>query len=149
MLKGLPFAYNRDLQEDKEPLFDSIDTLSLALKVNAEMIADMAINLDTCEAAASDPLLFATDLADYLVKKGLPFRDAHEVVAHAVKTATQQGVDLAALTLAQLQAFDARVEADVFEVLSLEGSLNARNVLGGTAPAQVRAQVERHRARLA
>ncbi|MDZ7811769.1 MAG: argininosuccinate lyase, partial [Ideonella sp.] len=91
----------------------------------------------------------ATDLADYLVKKGLPFRDAHEVVAHAVKEGLKLGVDLSDLPLATLQGFDARIEQDVFEVLSLRGSLNARNVLGGTAPAQALAQVERHQQRLA
>jgi argininosuccinate lyase len=90
----------------------------------------------------------ATDLADYLVKKGLPFRDAHEVVTHAVKQGLQQGLDLAELPLATLQGFDARITADVFEVLTLRGSLNARNVLGGTAPAQARAQIARHRQRL-
>ena len=91
----------------------------------------------------------ATDLADYLVKKGLPFRDAHEVVAHAVKAAMQQGLDLAELPLSTLQGFHAAIEADVFDVLSLDGSLNARMLMGGTAPAQVLAQVERHRTRLA
>ena len=100
-------------------------------------------------AAAFKGYATATDLADYLVKKGLPFRDAHEVVAHAVKTALNRGVDLSELSLADLQAFDARIEADVFTPLSLEGSLNARNTLGGTAPAQVAAQIARHQARLA
>ena len=100
------------------------------------------------ERAALRGYATATDLADYLVKKGLPFRDAHEVVAHAVKLAITQGADLSALPLATLQGFHASITDDVFEVLSLRGSLNARNVLGGTAPAQVRAQVARHRARL-
>ncbi|MFG6466297.1 argininosuccinate lyase [Roseateles sp. BYS87W] len=149
LMKGQPLAYNKDNQEDKEPLFDTVDTLKDTLRIFGDMLAGLTVKPDAMRAAALKGHATATDLADYLVKKGLPFRDAHEVVAHAVKTATQQGVDLAALTLAQLQAFDARVEADVFEVLSLEGSLNARNVLGGTAPAQVRAQVARHRARLA
>ncbi|MDG0854504.1 argininosuccinate lyase [Roseateles puraquae] len=149
LMKGQPLAYNKDNQEDKEPLFDTVDTLKDTLRIFADMLAGLTVKPEAMRAAALKGHATATDLADYLVKKGLPFRDAHEVVAHAVKTASQQGVDLAALTLAQLQAFDARVEADVFEVLSLEGSLNARNVLGATAPAQVRAQVERHRARLA
>jgi argininosuccinate lyase len=113
------------------------------------MLAGLTVKPEAMRAAALKGHATATDLADYLVKKGLPFRDAHEVVAHAVKTASSQGVDLAALSLDALKAFDARIEADVFDVLSLEGSLNARNVLGGTAPAQVRAQVTRHRARLA
>ncbi|MCE4554445.1 argininosuccinate lyase [Pelomonas cellulosilytica] len=149
LMKGQPLAYNKDNQEDKEPLFDTVDTLKDTLRIFADMLAGLTVKPEAMRAAALKGHATATDLADYLVKKGLPFRDAHEVVAHAVKTATQQGVDLAALTLDQLKAFDARVEADVFDVLSLEGSLNARNVLGGTAPAQVRAQVARHRARLA
>jgi argininosuccinate lyase len=100
------------------------------------------------ERAALKGYATATDLADYLVKKGLPFRDAHEVVAHAVKSAIQQGVDLSELPLATLQGFHAAIGQDVYDVLSLRGSLNARNVLGGTAPEQVRKQIERHRARL-
>lgn len=149
LMKGQPLAYNKDNQEDKEPLFDTVDTLKDTLRIFADMLAGLTAKPEAMRAAALRGHATATDLADYLVKKGLPFRDAHEVVAHAVKTATAKGVDLAALSLDELKAFDARVEADVFDVLSLEGSLNARNVLGGTAPAQVRAQVERHRARLA
>lgn len=149
LMKGQPLAYNKDNQEDKEPLFDTVDTLKDTLRIFADMLAGLSVKPEAMRAAALRGHATATDLADYLVKKGLPFRDAHEVVAHAVKTATAQGVDLAALTLDELKTFDARVEADVFDVLSLEGSLNARKVLGGTAPAQVRAQVARHRARLA
>ncbi len=149
LMKGQPLAYNKDNQEDKEPLFDTVDTLKDTLRIFADMLAGLTAKPEAMRAAALRGHATATDLADYLVKKGLPFRDAHEVVAHAVKTATAKGVDLAALSLDELKAFDTRVEADVFDVLSLEGSLNARNVLGGTAPAQVRAQVARHRARLA
>lgn len=149
LMKGQPLAYNKDNQEDKEPLFDTVDTLKDTLRIFADMLAGLSAKPEAMRAAALRGHATATDLADYLVKKGLPFRDAHEVVAHAVKTATANGVDLAALSLDELKAFDARVEADVFDVLSLEGSLNARNVLGGTAPAQVRAQIARHRARLA
>jgi argininosuccinate lyase len=149
LMKGQPLAYNKDNQEDKEPLFDTVDTLKDTLRIFADMLAGLTVRPEAMRAAALKGHATATDLADYLVKKGLPFRDAHEVVAHAVKTATAKGVDLAALSLDELKAFDARVEADVFDVLSLEGSLNARNVLGGTAPTQVRAQVARHRARLA
>jgi argininosuccinate lyase len=149
LMKGQPLAYNKDNQEDKEPLFDTVDTLKDTLRIFADMLAGLVAKPEAMRAAALKGHATATDLADYLVKKGLPFRDAHEVVAHAVKTATTKGVDLAALSLDELQAFDARIEADVFDVLSLEGSLNARNVLGGTAPAQVRAQVARHRTRLA
>ncbi|MCY4743879.1 argininosuccinate lyase [Pelomonas sp. UHG3] len=149
LMKGQPLAYNKDNQEDKEPLFDTVDTLKDTLRIFADMLAGLTAKPEAMRAAALKGHATATDLADYLVKKGVAFRDAHEVVAHAVKTATAQGVDLAALSLDALKAFDARIEADVFDVLSLEGSLNARNVLGGTAPAQVRAQVARHRSRLA
>ncbi|MGQ3093263.1 MAG: argininosuccinate lyase [Roseateles sp.] len=149
LMKGQPLAYNKDNQEDKEPLFDTVDTLKDTLRIFADMLAGLTPKPEAMRAAALKGHATATDLADYLVKKGAAFRDAHEVVAHAVKTATAKGVDLAALSLDELKAFDDRIEADVFDVLSLEGSLNARNVLGGTAPAQVRAQVARHRERLA
>ncbi len=149
LMKGQPLAYNKDNQEDKEPLFDSVDTLTDTLRIFVEMVAGISVKPEAMERAALRGYSTATDLADYLVKKGLPFRDAHEVVAHAVKLAIAMGVDLAQLPLATLQGFHAAIGADVFECLSLRGSLNARNVLGGTAPVQVRAQVARHRARLA
>jgi len=149
LMKGQPLAYNKDNQEDKEPLFDTVDTLKDTLRIFVEMVAGISVKPEAMERAALRGYATATDLADYLVKKGLPFRDAHEVVAHAVKLAIAQGADLAQLPLATLQGFHAAIGADVFECLSLRGSLNARNVLGGTAPAQVRAQVARHRARLA
>ncbi len=161
LMKGQPLAYNKDNQEDKEPLFDTVDTLKDTLRIFAEMIGGqpnpatgakeggITVNADAMRAAALRGYATATDLADYLVKKGLPFRDAHETVAHAVRAAVERGVDLAELPLQTLQGFHPAIEADVFEALSLEGSLNARNTLGGTAPAQVRAQLARHRARLA
>jgi argininosuccinate lyase len=149
LMKGQPLAYNKDNQEDKEPLFDTVDTLKDTLRIFAEMAAGITVKPEAMERAAKKGYATATDLADYLVKKGLPFRDAHEVVAHAVKDAIAAGVDLSELSLSQLQAYNPAIEQDVFEVLSLRGSLNARNLLGGTAPAQVRAQVARHRARLA
>ncbi|WKB52382.1 argininosuccinate lyase [Eleftheria terrae] len=149
LMKGQPLAYNKDNQEDKEPLFDTVDTLKDTLRIFAEMVGGITVKPEAMERAALKGYATATDLADYMVKKGLPFRDAHEVVAHAVKTALQQGVDLSQLPLATLQGFSPLVGEDVYEVLSLRGSLNARNILGGTAPAQVRAQVARHRARLA
>jgi len=149
LMKGQPLAYNKDNQEDKEPLFDTVDTLKDTLRIFAELAGGITVKPEAMERAALKGYATATDLADYLTKKGLPFRDAHEVVAHAVKTAIAKGVDLSQLSLPELQAFNPAVEADVFEVLSLRGSLNARNILGGTAPAQVRAQVARHRARLA
>ena len=149
LMKGQPLAYNKDNQEDKEPLFDTVDTLSDTLRIMAEMVAGIVVKPDAMERAALKGYATATDLADYLAKKGLPFRDAHEVVAHAVKRAMQQGVELSALPLAELQAFHPSIEADVLPLLSLRGSLEARNVAGGTAPQQVRAQIARHRARLA
>jgi argininosuccinate lyase len=149
LMKGQPLTYNKDNQEDKEPLFDSVDTLSDTLRIMAEMVGGITVKKDAMERAALKGYATATDLADYLVKKGLPFRDAHEAVAHAVKIALRRGVDLAELSLAELQALQPRIEADVAAVLTLRGSLAARSVLGGTAPVQVLAQVARHRARLA
>ena len=160
LMKGQPLAYNKDNQEDKEPLFDTVDTLKDTLRIFSEMIGGqlnsetgqkeggISVNAAAMQAATKKGYATATDLADYLVKKGLPFRDAHEVVAHAVKTAQMQNLDLSELPLATLQQFNPRIQADVFECLSLQGSLNARNTLGGTAPDQVRLQIARHHARL-
>ncbi len=160
LMKGQPLAYNKDNQEDKEPLFDTVDTLKDTLRIFSEMIGGqinaqtgqkeggITVNAQAMEAATKKGYATATDLADYLVKKGLPFRDAHEVVAHAVKTAQTQNLDLSELPLSTLQQFNPTIQADVFECLSLVGSLNARNTLGGTAPSQVRLQIARHHARL-
>ena len=148
LMKGQPLAYNKDNQEDKEPLFDTVDTLQDTLRIFADMVGGITVKPAAMERAALRGYATATDLADYLVKKGLAFRDAHEVVAHAVKIAIAQGKDLSELPLEALQQFNPAVEADVFEVLSLQGSLHARNILGGTAPAQVRQQIARHRVRL-
>jgi argininosuccinate lyase len=160
LMKGQPLAYNKDNQEDKEPLFDTVDTLKDTLRIFAEMVGGqlnpatgkkeggITVNAQAMEQAALKGYATATDLADYLVKKGLPFRDAHETVAHAVKAAATHACDLSELPLAVLQGFHPAIEKDVYECLSLRGSLNARNTLGGTAPAQVRAQLARHRARL-
>jgi argininosuccinate lyase len=160
LMKGQPLAYNKDNQEDKEPLFDTVDTLKDTLRIFSEMIGGqinaqtgqkeggITVNAEAMEAATKKGYATATDLADYLVKKGLPFRDAHEVVAHAVKTAQTQNLDLSELSLSTLQQFNPAIQADVFECLSLVGSLNARNTLGGTAPNQVRQQIARHHARL-
>ncbi len=149
LMKGQPLAYNKDNQEDKEPLFDTVDTLKDTLRIFADMAGGITTNPEAMEQAARRGYATATDLADYLVKKGLPFRDAHECVAHAVKAAIAHQVDLSELPLAELQKFNPAIDKDVFDVLSLRGSLNARTTLGGTAPAQVRAQIARHRARLA
>ena len=161
LMKGQPLAYNKDNQEDKEPLFDTVDTLRDTLRIFAQMVGGehdpatgrkeggIRVNAQAMQAAAQKGYATATDLADYLVKKGLPFRDAHETVAHAVKAASSQQCDLSELPLAVLQGFHASIESDVYECLSLRGSLQARNTLGGTAPAQVRAQIQRHAQRLA
>ncbi len=148
LMKGQPLAYNKDNQEDKEPLFDTVDTLKDTLRIFAEMVGGITVKPEAMERAALKGYATAIDLADYLVKKGLPFRDAHETVAHAVKAAILHAVDLSELPLAVLQQFHPKIEKDVYKVLSLGGSLNARDTLGGTAPAQVRAQIARHRARL-
>ncbi len=148
LMKGQPLAYNKDNQEDKEPLFDTVDTLAGTLRILAEMVSGIVVKPAAMEAAARRGYATATDLADYLVKRGLPFRDAHEVVAHAVKLGLQHGLDLAELPLAELQALHPLIGDDAPGVLTLRGSLEARNVRGGTAPAQVLAQVARHRARL-
>ena len=148
LMKGQPLAYNKDNQEDKEPLFDTVDTLKDTLRIFAEMVAGITVKPEAMEQAALRGYATATDLADYMVKKGLPFRDAHEAVAHAVKAAMSHNVDLSELPLEVLQGFNPKIEKDVYEVLSLRGSLNARSTLGGTAPSQVRAQIARHRARL-
>ena len=143
LMKGQPLAYNKDNQEDKEPLFDTADTVLQTLRIFADMVASIVPKRDNLRAAALKGFATATDLADYLVKKGMPFRDAHETVAHAVKIATQQDKDLSELSLAQLQALAPSIQADVAHCLTLEGSVNARNHTGGTAPAQVLAQAQR------
>ena len=148
LMKGQPLAYNKDNQEDKEPLFDTVDTLGDTLRIFCELVQGITVKPEAMERAAKRGYATATDLADYLVKKGLPFRDAHETVAHAVKSAIEQGLDLVELPLETLRSFHPSIEADVHAVLTLRGSLNARDVAGGTAPAQVRAQIARHRARL-
>jgi argininosuccinate lyase len=148
LMKGQPLAYNKDNQEDKEPLFDTVDTLKDTLRIFAEMAGGITVQPQAMEQAALKGYATATDLADYLVKKGLPFRDAHETVAHAVKAAVSHNCDLSELPLAVLQQFNPAIQKDVYDVLSLRASLHARNTLGGTAPAQVRAQIARHRQRL-
>ena len=161
LMKGQPLAYNKDNQEDKEPLFDTVDTLTDTLRIFAEMIGGqpdpqtgqltggLTVNPEAMRSAAARGYATATDLADYLVKKGLAFRDAHEVVAHAVKSAQAAGKDLSELPLATLQSFHPAIEADVFDCLSLQGSLNARNTIGGTAPERVLQEIALHRQRLA
>ncbi len=149
LMKGQPLTYNKDNQEDKEPLFDSVDTLAATLRIMAEMVQGIVVKPEAMQRAALKGYATATDLADYLVKKGVAFRDAHEVVAAAVKFALARGIDLAELPLDALQSFHAAIAADVYEAaLTLRASLDARQVLGGTAPERVREQIAAHRARL-
>ncbi len=145
LMKGQPLAYNKDNQEDKEPLFDSVDTVIDTLRIFADMAGGITVKPDAMRSAALQGYATATDLADYLVKKGLPFRDAHEAVAHAVRTCDQKGCDLADLTLDELRQFSPLVGDDVHAVLTLEGSVAARNHVGGTAPEQVRKAIARVR----
>lgn len=148
LMKGQPLAYNKDNQEDKEPLFDVADTLLVTLQIYADMMRGVRVNAANMRQAALEGFATATDLADYLVKKGMPFRDAHEVVALAVKrgVATQQ--DLAEMSLTELQTFSQMISDDVYSVLTLEGSVASRNHVGGTAPAQVRNAIQQARATL-
>ncbi|MHB1358449.1 MAG: argininosuccinate lyase [Rhodocyclaceae bacterium] len=148
LMKGQPLAYNKDNQEDKEPLFDTADTLVDTLRIFADMAPGIRVKPDAMAAALRQGYATATDLADYLVKRGLPFRDAHEAVARAVRAAEMQGCDLAELPLAELQKFSPLVGMDVFAVLSVAGSLAARDHLGGTAPQRVKAAIARLRASL-
>jgi argininosuccinate lyase len=148
LMKAQPLAYNKDNQEDKEPLFDTVDTLSDTLQVFTGMLSGISVNAPAMRRAAAEGFATATDLADYLVKRGLPFREAHEAVARAVRFAAEQGKDLAEVALADLQRFSPLIGEDVYGVLTLEGSLNARDHPGGTAPAQVRAAIVRARREL-
>jgi argininosuccinate lyase len=149
LMKGQPLAYNKDNQEDKEPLFDTVDTVTDTLRIFADMARGITVKADAMRAAALQGYATATDLADYLVKKGVPFRDAHEAVARAVRKCVDNQCDLVDLTLDELQEFSPLIELDVFNVLTLEGSIAARNHVGGTAPEQVIAAIKRVRQQLA
>ena len=138
LMKAQPLAYNKDNQEDKEPLFDTVDTLTASLRVFTELLGGIQVNAEAMRKAAFEGYATATDLADYLVKKGLPFREAHEAVAQAVRFAEGRGCDLAGLKLPELQQFSPLIGADVFAALTLEGALKARSHIGGTAPARVK-----------
>jgi argininosuccinate lyase len=148
LMKAQPLSYNKDNQEDKEPLFDTLDTMIDSLRAFADMVPALGVNREKAYQAAQQGYATATDLADYLVKKNVAFRDAHEAVGKAVAFAIEQGKDLSECTLQELQKFDPRIEQDVFEVLTLEGSLNARNITGGTAPEQVLFQVNAGREKI-
>ena len=143
LMKGQPLAYNKDNQEDKEGLFDSADTIRDTLTIFVDMVGGIRVKGDAMRAAALQGFATATDLADYLVKKGVPFRDAHETVAHAVRECEQRGCDLADLPLAELQGFNSLIQQDIYDVLTLEGSVAARSHIGGTAPSRVRQEAER------
>jgi argininosuccinate lyase len=149
LMKAQPLAYNKDNQEDKEPLFDTVDTLVDTLAIFAEMVPGIAPRPEAMRAAAREGFATATDLADYLVKRGTPFRDAHEAVARAVRAAEARGCDLADLSLEELRSFAPGIDDDVYQVLTIEGSLAARNHRGATSPQQVRAAILRARAELA
>jgi argininosuccinate lyase len=138
LMKGQPLAYNKDNQEDKEPLFDTVDNVKGSLRVFADMVPTIKVNAENMRAAALKGFATATDLADYLVGKGVAFRDAHEIVGKAVQKCIKDGKDLAELSLSELQKFSNVIEQDVFDVLTLEGSVAARDHVGGTAPRQVK-----------
>jgi argininosuccinate lyase len=148
LMKSQPLAYNKDNQEDKEPLFDTVDTVRGSLRAFADMVPAIIVNRDVTYKAAKRGFSTATDLADYLVNKGLPFRDAHEVVGLAVAHGLKTGQDLSEMSLETLQGFHGSITDDVFEVLTLEGSVSARNHLGGTAPEQVKAAIARAKSEL-
>jgi argininosuccinate lyase len=148
LMKGQPLAYNKDNQEDKEPLFDTADTVIETLRIFADMASGITVKPEKMRQAAFEGFSTATDLADYLVKKGLAFRDAHEAVAHAVKDAAALGKDLSELTLDQLKAYNPNIENDIFAVLTLEGSVSSRNHVGGTAPEQVKKAIAAAQQRL-
>ncbi len=149
LMKGQPLAYNKDNQEDKEPLFDTVDTLTQTLRIYADLMGGITVKPEAMRAATLQGYATATDLADYLVRKGVPFRDAHEVVALAVRAALQRGCDLGDLKLEELQQFSVLIDKDVYQILTLEGSLASRNHIGGTAPNQVIAAIGRARTSLA
>jgi argininosuccinate lyase len=137
MLKSLPLAYNKDMQEDKEAIFDTFDTTYACLEVSALVLRNIRLNVDRMRAAASEGMMNATELADYLVRKGLPFREAHETVGRIVIRATKRQVELEELSLDELQAFSSRIEKDVFEALTLEQTLSTKSLAGGTARQRV------------
>ena len=142
VMKSQPLAYNKDNQEDKEPLFDLVDTLKDCLYAYAQMVPSIKCNREVMEIAAIKGFSTATDLADYLVKKGIPFRDAHETVGKVVSYAIDEQLSLPDIPLEKLAQFSSSIKADVFKVLSLEGSVEARNHVGGTSPTQVMKAIE-------
>ncbi len=146
VMKSLPLAYNKDMQEDKEPLFDTIDTVKGSLKIFADMVREMRVNSAVMRAAAAKGFSTATDVADYLVRQGMPFRDAHEVVGKAVRYCVEQGKDLPELTMAEWRLFSDRIGEDIRDAITLEASVNARRATGGTALERVKEEIERVKA---
>jgi argininosuccinate lyase len=149
LMKAQPLAYNKDNQEDKEPLFDTVDTLIASLRVFTDMLGGITVNAEAMRRAAGQGYATATELADYLVKKGVPFREAHEVVSRTVTLAEARACDLAELPIAELRQFSALIEEDVYSVLTLKGAMEARSHIGGTAPARVKAAIVKARKSLA
>jgi argininosuccinate lyase len=137
IMKGQPLAYNKDNQEDKEPLFDSVETIYSCLRVFADMVPTIKANKENMYQSALKGYTTATDLADYLVKKGLAFRDAHDIVGKAVSYGIKEGKDLSEFTIDELKKFNPLIEEDIFDVISLEGSIKSRNHIGGTSPNQI------------
>jgi argininosuccinate lyase len=148
LMKSQPLTYNRDMQEDKEPIFDSVDTVQQSLIVFSAMVPAIKVKKGNMETAAGQGYSTATDLAEYLVRKNIPFRDAHEIVGKSVQFALQQNLDLSALPLQDLKRFCNAIDDDVFAVLTVQGSVQSRNHLGGTAPEQVKQALERAKQRL-
>ncbi|KAF0220923.1 MAG: argininosuccinate [Geobacteraceae bacterium] len=146
VMKSLPLAYNKDMQEDKEPLFDTIDTIKGSLKIFADMVREMRVNAENMRTAAAKGFSTATDVADYLVRKGMPFRDAHEVVGKAVRYCIEKDKDLPELTIAEWKGFSERIEEDIFAAITLDASVNARRATGGTALERVKEEIERDKA---
>ena len=148
LMKSLPLAYNKDMQEDKEPLFDSIDNVKGCLKIFADMISEMKVRPERMREAASRGFSTATDIADYLVRRGIPFREAHEVVGKTVRYCIEHGKDLPALSLEEYRSFSPNIDADIYDFVTLEASVNARSATGGTATTAVKKELERARQEL-
>jgi argininosuccinate lyase len=145
LMKSLPLAYNKDMQEDKEPLFDTIDTVKGSLKIFADMIRDMQVKAENMRIAAARGFSTATDVADYVVRKGLPFRQAHEVVGKTVRYCIETGKDIPELSLEEFRQFSPLIEADIYQFVTLEASVNARRATGGTAREAVEREIARAR----
>jgi argininosuccinate lyase len=149
MMKGLPLAYNKDMQEDKEALFDAVDTVGASVRVTTTVLRNLRVNEERTREAATRGYMNATELADYLVRKGMPFREAHETVGRIVIKALGRGVELNELTLDELKSMSALIEQDVFAALSLERTVESKSQTGGTAPEKVAEELKRARASLA